>query len=259
MRYRVDFLLALRCDGCVVVVVSPSDARLHELAELLEEKNSLVKRLQAENARLRDSAPTSAVEAEVGAQLSLPCVLHTSTSSPRPISHAVCLISRIAARSTYLTCRRVCIPCQPCHCRCICIRGCCASCGCPPQLQERIATHEKERRAIQTIMEQKIKALTDAIAAVAVTDLTSPSAGARNLQRLVHEVHALQRLVNASIAALRNSETEKQRAAAASAPAASSSTTPPSGAAGTASGAAGVAPPPIRHPSPFTRGTAAGE
>ena len=99
----------------VFCVVSHSDARLHELAELLEEKNSLVKRLQAENARLRDSAPTSAVEAEVGAQLSLPCVLHTSTSSPRPISHAVCLISRIAARSTYLTCRRVCIPCQPCH------------------------------------------------------------------------------------------------------------------------------------------------
>jgi hypothetical protein len=72
------------------------------------------------------------------------------------------------------------------------------------QLQERIATHEKERRAIQTIMEQKIKALTDAIASVAVTDLTSPTAGARNLQRLVHEVHALQRLVNASIAALRS-------------------------------------------------------
>ncbi len=74
----------------------------------------------------------------------------------------------------------------------------------PPQLQERIATHEKERRAIQTIMEQKIKALTDAIATVAVADLTSPAAGQRNLQRLIHEVHALQRLVNASIAALRS-------------------------------------------------------
>ncbi len=71
------------------------------------------------------------------------------------------------------------------------------------QLQERVATHEKERRAIQTIMEQKIKALTDAIATVAVMDLTSPSTGPRNLQRLVHEVQALQRLVNASIAALR--------------------------------------------------------
>ena len=49
----------------------------------------------------------------------LPCVLTqcgVHMSSPCPISHAVCLISRIAAtRSTYLTCRRVCIPCQPCH------------------------------------------------------------------------------------------------------------------------------------------------
>jgi hypothetical protein len=66
-----------------------------------------------------------------------------------------------------------------------------------------VNTHEKERRAIQTIMEHKIKALTDAIASVAVQDLGTSPAGVRNVQRLVHEVQALQRLVNASIAALR--------------------------------------------------------
>jgi hypothetical protein len=49
----------------LVLATLTSDARLHELAELLEEKNALVKRLQAENARLKDSGPASGVEAEV--------------------------------------------------------------------------------------------------------------------------------------------------------------------------------------------------
>ncbi len=51
-----------------------SDARMHDLAELLEEKNALVKRLQAENARLRDATPTSAVDTEVGLRLLSLCV-----------------------------------------------------------------------------------------------------------------------------------------------------------------------------------------
>jgi kinesin family protein 3/17 len=84
-------------------------------------------------------------------------------------------------------------------------------------LQERLALHDKERRAIHTIMEQKIKTLVDAIAGVAgsVAQSVPPTpagAGAAPLApqaRLVREVQALQRLVNASIAALKNSELEQ--------------------------------------------------
>ena len=71
-------------------------------------------------------------------------------------------------------------------------------------LRDRIALHEKERRAIQTIMEQKIKALADAIASVLTLDMDPASAaGAKNISRLSREVQALQRLVNASVSALR--------------------------------------------------------
>jgi len=56
----------------------------------------------------------------------------------------------------------------------------------------------QERRAIQTIIEQKIKTLVDTIASVAGTAVTG-AAG----PRLMREVQALQRLVNASVNALR--------------------------------------------------------
>ncbi|KAA0173549.1 hypothetical protein FNF27_05044 [Cafeteria roenbergensis] len=69
-------------------------------------------------------------------------------------------------------------------------------------LRARLDTHDKERKAIQTIVEFKIKALADSVASIAeaATDTTSP--------RLVREARALQRLVNASVAALRNAESE---------------------------------------------------
>ncbi|KDO35090.1 hypothetical protein SPRG_01155 [Saprolegnia parasitica CBS 223.65] len=74
-------------------------------------------------------------------------------------------------------------------------------------LQTRCDTLTKERKAVQTIMEQKIKALVDAIARA--SDATLETAGGVDrvgepAKWLCREVHALQRLVNASIVALRN-------------------------------------------------------
>ncbi|OQR83544.1 kinesin-like protein [Achlya hypogyna] len=74
-------------------------------------------------------------------------------------------------------------------------------------LHGRCETLTKERRAVQTIMEHKIKALVDAIARA--SDATLESAGGVDrigepAKWLCREVHALQRLVNASIVALRN-------------------------------------------------------
>lgn len=78
-------------------------------------------------------------------------------------------------------------------------------------LRERLAVHEKERRAIHTIMESKIKALVDAIAlqaaAIAPPQAAPGAAAAQPANgRLMREVTALQRLVGAAIAALKNSE-----------------------------------------------------
>ena len=79
-------------------------------------------------------------------------------------------------------------------------------------MNAQMDTYRKERKAIQTIMENKIKALADniAIATKAVIDdglrnsvipSRDSTAPAKQLSR---EVHALQRLVNAAITALRN-------------------------------------------------------
>jgi kinesin family protein 3/17 len=102
------------------------------------------------------------------------------------------------------------------------------------QLQDRLALHEKERRAIHTIMEHKIKTLVDAIATVAL-GLTggasaaappTPGGAATPQARLQREVQALQRLVNASISALRNSEAESGRDGDGSSSVASAASTP---------------------------------
>ena len=74
---------------------------------------------------------------------------------------------------------------------------------------------QKERRAIQTIMERKIKALTDNIADALAQISKAPMSTIQNMnanvpsatQRLSREVNALQRLVDAAITALRNAET----------------------------------------------------
>lgn len=76
------------------------------------------------------------------------------------------------------------------------------------QLRDRLAVHVKERRAIHTIMEQKIKTLVDSIAAAAAGVVTP---GAAPLPQLMRDAQALQRLVNASITALHNSEHEQQQ------------------------------------------------
>lgn len=88
------------------------------------------------------------------------------------------------------------------------------------QLRERVEAHEKERRALQTIMEHKVKTLVDAVAAAtsSVSDAAAHAQGSggdgasvlaavsHSHSRLSREVAALQRLVNASVAAMRNSE-----------------------------------------------------
>nr|CCA15231.1 kinesinlike protein putative [Albugo laibachii Nc14] len=76
-------------------------------------------------------------------------------------------------------------------------------------LVDQCETLLKERRAVQTIMEQKIKALTNAIGEASAATLQT-GGGVKQLGEpakwLLREVNALQRLVNASIIALRNAE-----------------------------------------------------
>jgi len=83
-------------------------------------------------------------------------------------------------------------------------------------LRERLSTHDKERRAIQTIVEHKIKALADSVVGFAATasgETGEPPAEVESAQsKLTREARALQRLVNASVAALRNAEAEAERA-----------------------------------------------
>ena len=77
-------------------------------------------------------------------------------------------------------------------------------------LEERMSTYRKERKAIQTIMENKIKALADNIAvatkAVISDSMRDPSMSrdTEPSKQLNREVQALQRLVNAAITALKN-------------------------------------------------------
>ncbi|KAL7999410.1 putative kinesin-like protein [Plasmopara halstedii] len=77
----------------------------------------------------------------------------------------------------------------------------------PTQLQTRYDTLVKERRAVQTIMERKIKALVTAIGEASNATLET-AGGADKLGEpakwLTREINALHRLVNASIVALRN-------------------------------------------------------
>ncbi|KAF4036899.1 Kinesin motor domain [Phytophthora infestans] len=77
------------------------------------------------------------------------------------------------------------------------------------QLQARCETLVKERRAVQTIMEHKIKTLVTAIGEA--SDATLQTAGGADklgepAKWLAREINALQRLVNASIVALRNAD-----------------------------------------------------
>ena len=67
-------------------------------------------------------------------------------------------------------------------------------------LVARVEEHANERRAIQSIMEKKVKSLVDAVA-VACADPARLDA-----MRLARDVQTLQRLVNASVAAMRNSK-----------------------------------------------------
>lgn len=75
-------------------------------------------------------------------------------------------------------------------------------------LKGRCDTLVKEREAVQTIMEQKIKVLVQSVAQATNTIMQSNGNGnavqGNMVQSLTKDVAALQRLVNASIAALRN-------------------------------------------------------
>jgi hypothetical protein len=87
-------------------------------------------------------------------------------------------------------------------------------------LRSRCSTLEKERRAVQTIMEDKVKTLVEAISRAATAAETGGGAraggeGAQAGAWLKREIAALQRLVNASIAALRNADAAPAEAAAA--------------------------------------------
>lgn len=70
-------------------------------------------------------------------------------------------------------------------------------------VQEQCKTHIKERQAILTIMEQKIKTLVENATLAAETFLKVPQG-----QRLRKELSALKRLVNASVTALKNSASD---------------------------------------------------
>ncbi|KAF1330686.1 Kinesin-like protein, partial [Globisporangium splendens] len=88
------------------------------------------------------------------------------------------------------------------------------------QLYARCDVLVKERKAVQTIMEHKIKALVNAISEA--SDATLQSAGGvvqlgEPAKRLTREVNALQWFVNASIIALRNAESGTANTAAANA------------------------------------------
>ena len=67
-------------------------------------------------------------------------------------------------------------------------------------VREKCETHEKEKRAILTIMEQKIKTLVEnavlAARSVVVDSSSGVSSNARQGQRLRQELHALQRLMH---------------------------------------------------------------
>eukprot|EP01035_Chromulina_nebulosa_P016848 gene16848-22333_t len=86
-------------------------------------------------------------------------------------------------------------------------------------LQTRCDTLVKEREAVQTIMEQKIKVLVQSVAQATTAVVSSTAAnGVTNnsqfnssnvVQTLSKDVAALQRLVNASIAALRNAANQQ--------------------------------------------------
>jgi hypothetical protein len=69
-------------------------------------------------------------------------------------------------------------------------------------LRNKCGNLTKERKAVQTIMEQKIKTLVEAISKAAGSSSQSPQS-----PLLTREISALRRLVDASIAALRNSAT----------------------------------------------------
>ena len=72
------------------------------------------------------------------------------------------------------------------------------------RLQDRCDVLTKERQAVHTIMEQKIKVLVQSVAQAVGVVLHNVQGGGSTGNALAKDVAALQRLVNASIAALRN-------------------------------------------------------
>mmetsp|Transcript_3747 Transcript_3747/g.5684 ORF Transcript_3747/g.5684 Transcript_3747/m.5684 type:complete len:1075 (+) Transcript_3747:68-3292(+) len=75
-------------------------------------------------------------------------------------------------------------------------------------LRQQCAVYHKERSALKTIMENKMKVLVDSIAAGMDSDGGDAVGGGGGLDRVVRDVRMLQKLVNASIAAIKNSGSE---------------------------------------------------
>ena len=71
-------------------------------------------------------------------------------------------------------------------------------------LTERVDTLQKERKAISTIMEAKIKVLVNS-AHSSASNLQAEGAGGEGIAPLMKDIVALKRLVQAAVAALANS------------------------------------------------------
>ena len=85
-------------------------------------------------------------------------------------------------------------------------------------LAGRLSVHEKERRALTIILEQKMKTLVEGIAGGAVAAVTGgEGGGSEGRTRLLRDVQALQRLLNASVTAMKSSEVAPPRSPSASA------------------------------------------
>lgn len=78
-------------------------------------------------------------------------------------------------------------------------------------LRSQAETNAKERAALRTIMESKIKSLVDNVMRIVADSSSEPSALVPSHSKLHRELSALQKLVNASIVALKNSDLQSSQ------------------------------------------------
>ena len=81
-------------------------------------------------------------------------------------------------------------------------------------IEKRCAIHERERQAIETIMEHKVKRLTDSIVSLVSRGVAAAGGGegkgegvtSETIKHIRKEANTLQKLVDAAVTALHNSE-----------------------------------------------------